>query len=43
MILETQRLLLRPFMLDDVDALEAVLGDPVAMQHCIYAKYRREP
>lgn len=32
MILETHRLLLRPFTLDDVDALEAVLGDPVAMQ-----------
>jgi RimJ/RimL family protein N-acetyltransferase len=31
-ILETHRLLLRPFTLDDVDALEAVLGDPVAMQ-----------
>src|SRR5437016_10775170 len=31
-ILETERLLLRPFSLSDVDALEAVLGDPVAMQ-----------
>ena len=32
MILETERLLLRPFSLSDVDALEAVLGEPVAMQ-----------
>jgi RimJ/RimL family protein N-acetyltransferase len=31
-ILETERLLLRPFTLDDVDPIEAVLGDPVAMQ-----------
>ncbi|HEV3042072.1 MAG TPA: GNAT family N-acetyltransferase [Candidatus Angelobacter sp.] len=31
-ILETKRLILRPFTLDDVDAMEAVLGDPAAMQ-----------
>lgn len=31
-ILETARLQLRKFTLDDVAALEAVLGDPVAMQ-----------
>jgi ribosomal-protein-alanine N-acetyltransferase len=31
-ILETERLLLRHFTLDDVAALQAVLGDPVAMQ-----------
>lgn len=31
-ILETARLLLREFTLDDVAPLEAVLGDPVAMQ-----------
>ena len=33
MILETARLRLRRFTLDDADALEAVLGDPVAMQY----------
>lgn len=32
-ILETARLRLREFRLDDADALEAVLGDPVAMQY----------
>jgi [ribosomal protein S5]-alanine N-acetyltransferase len=32
-ILETARLLLREFSLQDADALEAVLGDPVAMQY----------
>ncbi|MGC2697241.1 MAG: GNAT family N-acetyltransferase [Candidatus Angelobacter sp.] len=32
MILETDRLRLREFLLEDADALEAVLGDPVAMQ-----------
>ncbi len=32
MILETKRLLLRKFTLDDVAALELVIGDPVAMQ-----------
>jgi [ribosomal protein S5]-alanine N-acetyltransferase len=31
-VIETHRLLLRKFTLDDVDALQAVLGDPVAMQ-----------
>ena len=31
-ILETERLRLREFTLDDVTALHAVLGDPVAMQ-----------
>ena len=31
-ILETERLRLREFTLDDVSALHAVLGDPVAMQ-----------
>lgn len=33
MILETARLRLRRFTLADADALEAVLGDPVAMQY----------
>jgi RimJ/RimL family protein N-acetyltransferase len=32
-ILETARLCLREFTPDDADALEAVLGDPVAMQY----------
>lgn len=32
LILETERLILRPFTLADVDAMEAVLGDQVAMQ-----------
>jgi RimJ/RimL family protein N-acetyltransferase len=32
-ILETSRLRLRELTLDDADALEVVLGDPVAMQH----------
>lgn len=32
MILETRRLRLREFTVHDADALEAVLGDPVAMQ-----------
>jgi RimJ/RimL family protein N-acetyltransferase len=32
-ILETERLLLREFMPEDAGALEAVLGDPVAMQY----------
>jgi RimJ/RimL family protein N-acetyltransferase len=32
-ILETERHLLREFVPEDADALEAVLGDPVAMQH----------
>jgi ribosomal-protein-alanine N-acetyltransferase len=31
-ILETERLILRPFRLNDIDALEAVLGDPVTME-----------
>ncbi|HKD16195.1 MAG TPA: GNAT family N-acetyltransferase [Candidatus Angelobacter sp.] len=31
-VLETERLLLRNFTLDDVPALEAVIGDPVAMR-----------
>lgn len=31
-ILETRRLRLREFRRDDVDALQAVLGDPVAME-----------
>ena len=31
-ILETERLLLRNFSLSDGVALEAVLGDPIAMQ-----------
>jgi len=31
-ILETPRLVLRKFVLDDAPALEAVLGDPVAME-----------
>jgi RimJ/RimL family protein N-acetyltransferase len=30
--LQTARLILRPFTRDDVPALEAVIGDPVAMQ-----------
>jgi RimJ/RimL family protein N-acetyltransferase len=32
LIVETERLVLRPFTLNDVEALEAVLGDPVAME-----------
>jgi RimJ/RimL family protein N-acetyltransferase len=31
-ILETERLFLRPHVLEDVKALEAILGDPVAME-----------
>ncbi|HEY1939808.1 MAG TPA: GNAT family N-acetyltransferase [Candidatus Angelobacter sp.] len=33
MIVETARLCLREFTLQDADALEAVLGDPVTMQY----------
>jgi [ribosomal protein S5]-alanine N-acetyltransferase len=33
LILETDRLLLRKFTLNDVDALEKVIGDPVAMEY----------
>ena len=33
MILETARLRVREFVPEDADALEAVLGDPVAMQY----------
>ncbi len=33
LILETPRLLLRRFTLQDAEALEAVLGDPVAMEY----------
>src|ERR1051325_1443108 len=33
LILETERLLLREFVFTDMDALTAVLGDPVAMQY----------
>ena len=33
MILETSRLRLREFTLQDADALADVLGDPVAMQY----------
>jgi RimJ/RimL family protein N-acetyltransferase len=32
LIVETERLVLRPFTLNDVEAREAVLGDPVAME-----------
>jgi len=32
-ILETERLRLREFTMNDADAMEAVLGDPVAMQY----------
>jgi RimJ/RimL family protein N-acetyltransferase len=32
-ILETARLRLREFVLEDADAIEAILGDPVAMQY----------
>jgi [ribosomal protein S5]-alanine N-acetyltransferase len=31
--LETERLILRPLTIDDVDAIYAVIGDPVAMQY----------
>jgi len=31
-VLETKRLLLRNFTLDDIPALEAVIGDPIAMR-----------
>lgn len=31
-VFETERLLLRPHVIGDADALEAVLGDPVAME-----------
>jgi len=41
MILETPRLLLRPHVVDDADALEAVLGDPVAMEFYPAALDRR--
>jgi RimJ/RimL family protein N-acetyltransferase len=40
-ILETARLRLREFRPDDADALEAVLGDPVAMQYYPAAFDRR--
>jgi RimJ/RimL family protein N-acetyltransferase len=33
MVLETERLLLRPMTVEDVDPLLRVLGDPVAMVH----------
>ena len=33
MLLETKRLCLRPLTMDDLDALHAVLSDPVAMAH----------
>jgi [ribosomal protein S5]-alanine N-acetyltransferase len=33
MLLETERLILRPLTQDDVDAIYAVIGDPIAMQH----------
>ena len=33
MLLETKRLCLRPLTMDDLDALHAVLPDPVAMAH----------
>ncbi|HXB20341.1 MAG TPA: GNAT family N-acetyltransferase [Candidatus Solibacter sp.] len=33
LILETERLVLRPFTLNDVEAMQAVLGDPVAMEY----------
>lgn len=42
MILETARLQLREFALEDADALEAVLGDPVAMQYYPAAFVRTE-
>src|SRR6202023_376338 len=32
LIVETERLVLRPFTLNDVEAMEAILGDPVAME-----------
>ena len=32
-VLETERLLLRRLRLDDVDAIFAVIGDPIAMQY----------
>ena len=41
MILETERLILRPHVVDDADALEAVLGDPVAMEFYPAALDRR--
>lgn len=31
-VIETARLVLRPFSLNDVPALQAVIGDPIAMQ-----------
>ncbi|HZU32431.1 MAG TPA: GNAT family N-acetyltransferase [Candidatus Angelobacter sp.] len=40
-ILETDRLLLRKFVPQDADALEKVLGDPVAMQYYPAAFDRR--
>ncbi len=33
LILETPRLLLRKFVMDDAETLEAVLGDPVTMEY----------
>jgi len=33
LVLETERLLLRPLTRDDVDAMFAIIGDPVAMQY----------
>jgi [ribosomal protein S5]-alanine N-acetyltransferase len=40
-IVETERLLLRPYVIEDVDALEAVLGDSVAMEFYPAALDRR--
>nr|MDQ3958351.1 GNAT family N-acetyltransferase [Actinomycetota bacterium] len=31
--LETERLVLRPYRVEDLDALAAILGDPETMQH----------
>ena len=31
--LETERLVLRPFVMDDLDGIHAVLGDPISMRY----------
>ena len=41
-IAETERLLLRPFMLADLDAMAAILGNPEVMRFSLRGPYSRE-